>query len=109
MLTSASTKQKFLALDRIKIELYNAIGDKRMHFLVMLACHPKKLDKVDLIKVRNKSMNKIVSTGYRIKLFRKFTQSNLDSIPRIELAFKQPSDYAAGNRKQKDYSNPKHN
>ena len=51
---SASAEQKFSALDRVKTGSRNVIGDKRMHYLVMLTSHPDKLDEVDIIKVANK-------------------------------------------------------
>ena len=54
MPTSASAEQEFSALHRIKTDSRNAIGDKRMHYLVMLTSHPDKLDEVDIIKVANK-------------------------------------------------------
>ena len=63
------------------------MGNKRMHYLVMLMSHPDKLDKVDIIKVADKFAQKTKHTGQRIKLFRNFAKADLDNVPKIRHDF----------------------
>ena len=61
-----------------------------MHCLVMLISHLEKLDKVDLIKVANKFVQKISHTSCRMKLFGKFVQSDLHDALRMSANFEWP-------------------
>lgn len=73
-------------MDRVKTKLYNSIGNKIVHYLVILTLHLKKLDKVDLIKIYNKFIKKTSYTSYRTKIFGIFIPNNL-----INLSIAQPN------------------
>ena len=55
------------------------MGDQRISNLVLLKSYPDLIEKMDLIKVLNKFVNKTKCTNRREQLFRKFIPSDLDS------------------------------